>query len=109
MKEYIVELPEDNIIIHVGENAKDNWKLLDESNQNFIWFHLKNLTSPYVIINHSDPPKNVVNYAAALCKSHSKYNQIKKVNVIYTQVKNLRKADKEGSVYIKGKTKELCL
>ena len=107
MKEYLEQ--ESNIIIQVGENAKDNWDILDKANQNYIWLHLKNLTSPYVIINHPDPPKNILNYAASLCKFHSKYNNLKKVNVIYTQIKNLKKTDKEGSVIVKGKTKIITI
>ena len=88
MKEYLVESQQNSITIQVGENAKENWKLLEKANQNYIWLHLKNLSSPYVIINHSDPSKNIINYAASLCKSHSKYHNIRKVSVIYTCIKN---------------------
>tara|TARA_B100001248_G_C27391382_1_gene462537 strand:+ start:861 stop:1184 length:324 start_codon:yes stop_codon:yes gene_type:complete len=107
MKQYIIE--NNDIIILVGENAKENWQLLDNSQQNYTWLHLKNLSSPYVIINHSNPSKNILNYAASLCKSHSKFSQLRKIKVIYTQIKNLRKADKEGSVFVKGKCKEIIL
>ena len=35
MIEYILE--DENIKIIVGENAKDNWEILDKANQNDIW------------------------------------------------------------------------
>ena len=107
MKEYLVE--ENQILIKVGENSKENWDLLKESSQNYLWLHLKNLSSPYVIIFDNNPSKNILNYAASLCKNHSKYHNLKKVKVIYTQVKNLKKTDKEGSVIVKGKTNEILV
>lgn len=105
MIEYIIQ--DENIKIFVGENAKDNWDILDKSNQNDIWLHLNNLSSPHVIINSADPSKKTLKYAANLCKYHSKYSEVKKLKVIYTSVKNVKKSKEVGSVNVKGKVKEL--
>lgn len=107
MKNFHIE--DENINIYVGENAQDNWDLLDNSNQNSTWMHLSKFSSPYVIIDSKDPSKKIINYGACLCKQHSKYNNLKKIKVIYTNVKNVTKADKIGSVIIKGKTKEIII
>ena len=71
--------------------------------------HLDNLSSPYVIINNPNPHKSILNYGASLCKLHSKYSDLKKIKVIYTYVKNLKKGEKEGSVIIKGKVNKITL
>ena len=107
MIEYFLE--EHNINIKIGENAKDNWDILDNSLQNDIWMHLDNFSSPYVIINNSNPHKSVLNYAASLCKYHSKYSNLKKVKVIYTLVKNVKKGNKEGQAIIKGKVNKIII
>lgn len=107
MIEYFLE--EKNVNIWIGESAKDNWDILDKSSQNDIWMHLDNFTSPYVIIKDPDPHKSILNYAAGLCKSHSKHSNLNKVKVIYTLVKNVRKGEKEGSVTIKGKVNKIVV
>ena len=100
-----------HVIIKVGESAEENWKLLKSSSQKDIWFHLDKHSSPYVIIkndfkNHMS--MSTLKYAAMLCKSHSKMKNVNKVNVIYTQVKNLKKGKEVGSV-IANKTKKLSI
>ena len=107
MKSYFVE--DHNFEIYVGENANDNWDILDKADQNYIWMHLNNLSSPYIIINNSNPNKSILNYGASLCKYHSKYSKINKVKVIYTLVKHVKKGSKKGSAIIKGKTKEIVI
>jgi len=40
----------------IGQNAQENWDLLDESfilNPDYIWFHLNSFPSPYVIMHSS--------------------------------------------------------
>ena len=42
-----------DIKYYVGQNAKENWELLDkakEKNPDYIWFHLNSFPSPYVIM-----------------------------------------------------------
>jgi predicted ribosome quality control (RQC) complex YloA/Tae2 family protein len=101
-----------DIQIKVGSNAQENWDLISESKQNDIWFHLDDKPSPHVVI--STPKKNKVsnqtlNYAAALCKEHSKYSNISKLTIIYTQIKNISKGDDVGSVILKKKCDKIIL
>ncbi len=95
-------------IIKIGNNAQENWDLISSATQNDIWFHLgDNRPSPHVILqipeNYKSTkiPKRVINRCCVLCKQHSKYENIKKVTIIYTEIKNVSKGDKIGSVYTK--------
>jgi predicted ribosome quality control (RQC) complex YloA/Tae2 family protein len=90
---------------YVGENAKDNWNLLQTVKKlpnglNWIWFHLDNFSSAYVILcsTMKDAPKNAVTRGAELCKEYGKYKNIARVSVIYTEVKNVKRTEKVGQV-----------
>lgn len=94
--------------IRIGENAKDNWDIIDMSKQNDIWFHVSNHPSCHVILDMSSqlgkgtrPHKSVLNYCAALCKEGSKVKDVKNIKVIYTEIKNIKKGDKVGAVISK--------
>ncbi len=98
-----------NLDILIGSNKKENWNLLDISYDTDIWFHLDNESSPYVILSSNlDNLKNISNldkstliYCANLCKVNSKLiNSVKKVDVIYTTINNLKKGKTVGSVII---------
>ena len=46
----------ENIEFIIGENANENWELLDylrQINDEYIWFHLNSFPSPYVIMKSS--------------------------------------------------------
>ena len=89
-------------IIKVGENASENWNLIDESLQKDIWIHLDNLPSPHVVIQCVERTKTVsreaLNRGGLLCKQYSKYGSVKRLNLIYTEIKWIRKGNKTGSV-----------
>tara|TARA_B100000902_G_scaffold398720_1_gene466568 strand:- start:5806 stop:6141 length:336 start_codon:yes stop_codon:yes gene_type:complete len=100
----------DEIKYMIGENAKDNWEVLKLSQQNWLWFHLDNLSSPYVVLSlplnklkKYNNWKKYINYGALLCKNYSKYSN-KKVNVIWTTCKNVSFGQKIGEAIITGKT-----
>ena len=66
----------------IGENAQDNWDILDlykKENNKYIWFHLNSFSSCYVImcstINDIDKSQinNYLYYGAELCKNNTKY------------------------------------
>lgn len=43
-----------NILFSVGQNAQDNWNMLEQLekiNSNYIWFHLNSFPSCYVIMH----------------------------------------------------------
>lgn len=109
-KEYEYEY--ENITIKVGENAQDNWDLLKSSNQNWWWFHLDKFSSSYVIVcdnlKKNKHINNVCKYAAELCKQHSKYKNLNRVSVIYTQVKNVKRGTQIGEAIVK-KSKKIVV
>ena len=100
----------DDIQYIIGENAKDNWEVLKLSQQNWIWFHLDNLSSPYVVLSlplnklkkHNNW-KKYLNFGAMLCKDNSKYSN-NKVNVMWTICKNVSFGKTVGEAIITGKT-----
>jgi predicted ribosome quality control (RQC) complex YloA/Tae2 family protein len=100
----------------IGESAQDNWDLLKLSKQDYIWFHLEKQSSPYVIICESETNlrKNgsiaiYLNEAAMLCKKYSKLKNTYKIRIIYTEIKNLKKGDKIGSIILKRKPSIIIL
>ena len=112
------EFEYNNITFYVGQSAKENWALLDNAkaeNDNYIWFHLNSLPSPYVIMWSSisdldnKSVKELLIYGATLCKENSKYKNYKCLKIIYTIVKKLTKTDIEGEVDITGKIKVIKL
>ena len=103
----------ENIIYYVGQNAKENWEILDKAkleNSQYLWFHLNSFKSPYVILwlsfdklKHLDNINKYINYGANLCKEYSKYKYLKDLKIIYTIVDKLYKTNNIGEVDIKGK------
>tara|TARA_E500000331_G_C17261827_1_gene715574 strand:+ start:843 stop:1166 length:324 start_codon:yes stop_codon:yes gene_type:complete len=87
-----------DINIIVGQNSKENWSLLDNTNENYLWFHLRSFPSCFVIIEDEYPDNLTVLEAATICKEHTKYRNLKNLKINYTPVSNLRKVGKEGTV-----------
>lgn len=94
----IVEHEETKIFI--GQNAKENWELL-ENNENYWWFHLKSFPSCHVVILEEDPGSMDILEAAKLCRDNTKYRNLKNIKVNYTQIKNIKKSKEVGSVEFK--------
>jgi len=109
----------ENYIFYIGQNAKENWELLDKFykiNDEYIWFHLNSFPSPYVIVNTTinDLSKNsnineVLLFGSQLCKDYSKYKFLSNLKIIYTSLKKLKKTDKIGEVIISGKKNIISL
>ena len=96
----------------IGENAQDNWDILDlykKENNKYIWFHLNSFSSCYVIMcsTINDIDKSLINdflyYGAELCKNNTKYRNLKNLKIIYTTLNKLSKTDTIGEVIISGK------
>ena len=89
---------EDGTSISIGENAQENWDLIDSSEGEWLWFHLKSFPSAHVVL-HSDNPTNEQMMAAAVyCKDSTKYKNLKNLKISYCKIKNIKKAEKIGSV-----------
>lgn len=97
----------------VGSNASDNFKIIDEANENDLWFHVDELPSCHVI---AEIPKNlskkdlkyICKKGALLCKQYSKFASMKDLCIVYTQIKNVEKTETIGSVIIKNGKKIMC-
>lgn len=94
--------------ISVGKNAKNNWELIDKASKEDIWFHLDDYPSCHVILSVDNninknikPHISVIKKCARLCKNGSKLKDTRKVSVIYTKIKNIKKGNEVGSVYSK--------
>ncbi len=86
--------------ISIGENAKDNWNLIDSSCPNDIWFHTSDYPSSHVVVS-APIPKQVIIRCCCICKAHSKAKSIKNVEIIYTSIKNISKTNIVGQVTTK--------
>ena len=84
----------------VGKNAQDNWRIINESDDEWLWFHLNSFPSCHVIIKSCNPSTEEILEAARICKRNSKYKNVRNIKVVYTHVKNLRYGDEPGSVNI---------
>lgn len=95
-----------DVQFYLGRNAKHNWELLDNANDNDIWVHLDNLPSCYVIIDSTSNTiinKIHIKYAAQLCITNSKSKipkNIKGVNYIFTECKNVKKGKSTGEAIL---------
>jgi|SaaInlV_150m_DNA_3_1039698.scaffolds.fasta_scaffold76923_1 predicted ribosome quality control (RQC) complex YloA/Tae2 family protein len=86
--------------IFIGKNAKDNWDLLDNACEDDLWFHVKDESSAYVIIenNYKDEiTKEDIENACIICKNNSKLrNHNKRVAIIWLPVKYVLKGKVVG-------------
>lgn len=112
-----------NIKYYIGQNARENWQILDNAlniNKNYVWFHLNSFASPYVIMyatldelqqtNVSDiSSSQYIQFGALLCKANSKYKLLKNIKIMYVPIKKLTKTETVGEVDISGKAKLIKL
>ena len=111
-----------NLVYKIGSNAKNNFEIIDQSDPDDMWFHLKDVSSCHVIaclrnirfttrddelpnfydINFDTLGKKekqqIITQGALLCKQYSKLKSAKNVNVIYTKIEDVYKTDVVGSV-----------
>jgi len=102
----------ENNIIKIGENANENDKIIQEAEQNDVWFHLSNLPSCHVIIECSEEFPLIpimITYCAQLVKQNTKYKHYAKLKVSYTIIKNVNRTDVAGSVILKGKVRKIIV
>lgn len=107
MKEIFIE----NIKCKIGNNAQENWNLLEMASDNHLFFHLSSFPSCYVILELEDEIKDffilnkILEKAALECKLNTKYKNLKNIKVDYCLVSNVIKGDILGEVYYKSNRK----
>lgn len=114
MKTTDIYFQKENICVtfYIGQNANDNFYVIDNSKPTDIWFHLKDISSCHVVacmpedINIDKKfMKKIINTGALLCKTNTlKAKTIDNVEVIYTSIQFVTKTKVPGSV-IAEKTK----
>jgi predicted ribosome quality control (RQC) complex YloA/Tae2 family protein len=104
MKELFIN----NIKTLIGSNAKENWKLLEDSKPNNLFFHLSSFPSCYVILQtESDilPDLETIKETALVCKNNTKCKTIPNLKVDYTYCKNVIKGEYVGEIIYKSNKK----
>jgi predicted ribosome quality control (RQC) complex YloA/Tae2 family protein len=103
---YIAAIKE-YIEFRVGQNAKENFDLIDDSEADDIWFHISQVSSCHVVASiPSDKryDKNILKkiavQGAVICKQYSKYKSERVVHVIYTKIHNVTKSATIGTVLL---------
>eukprot|EP00928_Gymnodinium_smaydae_P080222 TRINITY_DN63971_c0_g1_i1.p1 TRINITY_DN63971_c0_g1~~TRINITY_DN63971_c0_g1_i1.p1 ORF type:complete len:373 (-),score=81.83 TRINITY_DN63971_c0_g1_i1:28-1146(-) len=83
----------------VGENAQENWELVDQSKKHHWFFHLTDFPSPYVVLecDKQEPNVHIKEQCAEICLSLSKQRGNNKVKVDATPCGNVR-VDKKDAV-----------
>ena len=88
--------------------------MIDEAEEDNLWFHLENEPSGHVIIKEITEnkkadnkkndffgyPKELIILGSTYCKSQSKYKN-KNAWIIYSTISNIKKGKEEGSVFVK--------
>lgn len=88
--------------IYVGKNSKQNdYITLKLANKDDYWFHIKDLPGSHVILRNDNIDEDDIKIAAYLAAINSSVAKGNKVDIDYTQKKNVNKAKgaKPGMVY----------
>ena len=91
----------------VGQNAKENFDLIDDSEADDIWFHISQVSSCHVVASipadkqyDKHTLKKIAVQGAVICKQFSKYKSEREIHVIYTKIQNLIKSSTIGAVSV---------
>jgi len=90
---------------YIGENAQDNFDMVDMCRPSDLWFHVHKESSCHVIARMSVDKKynrnqisKIVTQGALCCKEHSKFKSSKNVEICYTRLTNVVKTHVIGQV-----------
>lgn len=107
MKEILI----DNIKCKIGNNAEENWKILDEAKESYLFFHLSSFPSCYIILELEEDIEDffilnkILEKTALECKLNTKYKNLKNIKVDYCLVSNVIKGENIGEIYYKSNRK----
>jgi predicted ribosome quality control (RQC) complex YloA/Tae2 family protein len=88
----------------IGQNANENFDIIDKANSNDLWFHAKDYSSAHVISTNIDTInkknlKYIIKRGGLLCKQYTnKIKSMKNVEVIWTDINNVSKTETLGTV-----------
>jgi len=103
VKKYINSLKKD-VEFKVGENAEDNFYIIDHSHADDLWFHVQGLSSCHVVASiyglnlDKKQHRQIITQGAVVCKQNSRYYSMSNLAIIYTTINNIEKATPVGTV-----------
>jgi predicted ribosome quality control (RQC) complex YloA/Tae2 family protein len=108
MKIFTHSIGDTNYTIKVGQNAKENWTLVDNSESFDLWIHFDSFPSSHVVISQDVKsnseifyPNQIVSLGSYYCKLYSKLKtNSSKIKVVYTRIENLKKGKIVGEVIV---------
>jgi len=110
MKEVKLIVDNINLLFLIGTNATENTNLIEDSDENSIWFHADGFPSCHIVLSLDTEISNlktkskhkIFKQGCLLCKQHTNsLKSTKNTKFVYTKISNLITCDKPGSVYFK--------
>lgn len=85
----------DEFSIYIGKNNLQNEEITFKlSRKNDYWFHVKDLPGSHVLLKTNNLTDDLVNYTASIAAFYSKGATYPNVDVMYTNIKNVKKVSK---------------
>jgi len=98
----------DPIEFWIGSNAQDNFDMIDEAEQDDLWFHVNNESSGHVIArisNSTELNKKIINkiiiQGGVMCKKYSKCKSKHNLEIVYTRIFDIVKTHSLGQVILR--------
>lgn len=96
------------VTFYIGKNAKDNFEVVDHGESEDLWFHAGNgVSSCHVVAILSEvytiqEKEQIIKTGAEICKQNTKkLSMLSKVEIGYTEIKNIQKTKVLGMVTTK--------
>lgn len=102
----------ENNKIKIGKNAEENDLIIKEARQTDIWFHLDKFPSCHVIVSCSKEfpiTFEMITYCGLLVKENTKYRNLPKLKINYTEIKNVKRTEIKGKVLLNKKTHTITI
>ena len=108
MLEYIAS---GNVLIRVGQNAKENDMLTETSDPNHWWMHASGYPGAHIVICYEgeELPRDIKRDATVLTIHHSKTPDTKMSIVDLTRVNNVTLMKQRGLVMLNGKVDQVTI
>ena len=108
MLEYIVS---NDVVVHIGQNAKENDILTQSSNPKHWWMHASGYPGAHVVLQYEgdEVPREMKRDAAVLAIHHSKTLDTQMSWVDMTRVENVNASKHYGRVTLTGKVDQLTI
>jgi len=100
-----VEPLKQSFVYWIGQNAQDNFDLIEKSDPEYFWFHVNDSSSAHIVVSipenfNKKEQRYLIKKGAELAKQHSSRKSDKDVTIVYTKIKNVTRMDIIGTVNI---------